>query len=169
MTVPHREFLDLSIVYEILLVEERGMQGKIRIDNEYMEHLGITEQELYVDANANMEKSLLIKMDNMLCESLGEEIYMELPKVPVSMYVLCNKSRMYGAIGMTDKKAMQKAAEIFGGNFIILPSSVHDLILIPDVEKPEEAERLAKMVQEINETQVLAEEVLSGHVYRYHH
>ena len=70
---------------------------------------------------------------------------------------------------MTDKKVMKKAAEIYGGDFVILPSSVHDLVLIPDVAKPEEAEQLANMVQEINETRVLAEEVLSGHVYRYCH
>ncbi len=83
----------------------------------------------------------------------------------VSMYVVSNRSRMYGA--MANKKTMQEAAKIFGRDFMILPSSVHELILVPSFGGPGEAVRMAKMVREINDTEVAEDEVLSCHVYRY--
>lgn len=170
LAVPHREFLDMSITYAVWLGEEKGRQGNIGIDNDYMERLGITEAELFADAKANMEKVSMCKIWNIIRQALGGEgDDPGIPEDTVSMYVLCNKSRLFGAIGMLDQKVMRRAAEIFGGDFMILPSSIHELILIPGTEKPGEAEQLAKMVQEINRTQVLEEEVLSGHVYRYNH
>lgn len=168
--VPHRKFLDLSVTYIALFGEnEGGTQGSIQIDNAYMKRLGVTEQDLFDSMNANKEEMSLTDM-MLLCNDFLKELdFLKLPKIPLSMYVLTNEKRIHAAIGMLDKKVMHKASEIFSGDFMILPSSIHELILIPNEEKREGTKRLVEMVQEINKTQVPEEEVLSGHIYRYNH
>ncbi len=83
------------------------------------------------------------------------------------MYVVTNKKRMYGAVAMLDRKVMKKAAEILGRDFIILPSSIHEVIVIPALNGDEDAGQMALMVKEVNATEVTADEILSEHVYRY--
>ena len=57
-------------------------------------------------------------------------------------------------------------ADEMGDKFIVLPSSVHELIVLRP-RKSEEYERLAYMVQQVNDTEVSEEERLSYHVYVY--
>ena len=52
-------------------------------------------------------------------------------------------------------------------DFYVLPSSVHEVIIVTAAEAPEGSAGLSDMVSEINKTQVDAEEVLSDHVYYY--
>lgn len=51
-------------------------------------------------------------------------------------------------------------------NLVILPSSIHEVIILPEREAPSEGEAAA-MVREVNDTELLPEEVLSNHVYRF--
>ena len=58
------------------------------------------------------------------------------------------------------------ASEKLGGDFFLLPSSVHEVILIPD--KPDmQYSELEKIVKEVNATQVDVKDQLSDHVYHY--
>ena len=52
-----------------------------------------------------------------------------------------------------------------GGSYFVLPSSVHEVILLPD--HGEEPEELLEIVTEINHTQVAEEEILTDAVYKY--
>ena len=52
------------------------------------------------------------------------------------------------------------------GKVTVLPSSVHELILIPTSENENVAE-LREMVLQVNETEVSKSEVLSNNVYHY--
>jgi hypothetical protein len=60
---------------------------------------------------------------------------------------------------------LQEIAEYLGGGFFVLPSSVHEVILLPD--HGEEAGDLLEIVTEINHTQVAEEEILIDAVYKY--
>ena len=57
-------------------------------------------------------------------------------------------------------------ADKVGDRFIVLPSSLHETIVLP-LKDETEYEWLAKMVREVNDTQVDVEERLSYHVYMY--
>ena len=57
-------------------------------------------------------------------------------------------------------------AQEMGNNFFILPSSVHEVILLPDTGN-EDSEDLKKIINAVNTTQVAPEEVLSDTLYRY--
>ena len=48
-----------------------------------------------------------------------------------SMYVVSNETMIDGAAAMVSKTAMNQAYEIIGDDFYILPSSRHELILMP--------------------------------------
>lgn len=71
---------------------------------------------------------------------------------------------------MMDKRLLREAFRMIGRDFLILPSSVHEVMLAP-VEEENYEDRLAKiaqMVREVNNTQLEETEILSYHVYRYY-
>ena len=67
---------------------------------------------------------------------------------------------------LSDEQDPQKKKHILEEDFYILPSSIHEVILVPASAGISVAE-MEKMVCEINETQVPEEEILGSHVYRY--
>lgn len=150
-----------------------GGHGCVTVNNQHMQLWGVTEQELFGQAKANMDAAddtEVKSMAEIIREFAGDEAAEEIGVSgcsAVPMYVATNRGRLYGASVMVDHKAMSGAARMFGGDFMILPSSVHELILVPYSEEPDGAERLMQMVQDVNDTEVAEEEVLSCHVYRY--
>jgi hypothetical protein len=88
-----------------------------------------------------------------------------------SMYVLTNKGGHTGAVQLLNKNALDSAADHIGtDSLIILPSSVHELIILPadkEEEDPGYLKDLVEIVRTVNDTDVLEQEILSYHVYRY--
>lgn len=82
------------------------------------------------------------------------------------MFVLSNHSRIYGAAAILYRRVLKRFAEEKEHNFYILPSSVHEVILIPDTGREDPA-KLKAMVQEVNQTEVDVQEQLSDSVYYY--
>ena len=58
---------------------------------------------------------------------------------------------------------------MLGKDLMIIPSSVHEVLLIPSEGHETEADTLRQMVREVNDTQLALNEILSYHVYRYSH
>lgn len=86
----------------------------------------------------------------------------------VPMYVLSNLEKLNGASCILFKDVLNGFAEQIKLDFFIIPSSIHEVILVPAGEDEREDHlRLTQMVQEVNATQVEAEEVLANHVYYY--
>lgn len=171
--VPHREFLDLSMVYMLRLEEEEecGMECSIDVKNEYLELWNVSEEELFRDADANARRdggTVLKSIVDIIKETpYGEEMAIQALDKSFPMYVMTNRRRTYGAVGMLDAETLKEAGKVLGGSYYILPSSVHELILLASSGKEGEVQQLEGMVKEINDTQVLAEERLGYHIYRY--
>ena len=81
------------------------------------------------------------------------------------MYVLTNAIRQYGAISFLQEGTLQQISEKLQEDFFLLPSSVHEVILVKAAGLC--AASLNEMIQDINETNVLPEDVLSDHAYFY--
>ena len=147
-----------------------GFHAGIRVNNSLMELWGATEEELYWAAMENLKSEPYIIQP--IAELLGGMAGIptgEMPKLPEEMtkqHVLTTESCRYGVAGMLRKDLMEGFAEQAGGSFYILPSSVHELILLPDTADIC-AEELKKMVKEVNESVVAREEWLSEDVYYY--
>ena len=86
--------------------------------------------------------------------------------LPYEQYVLTNTAKINGATAILYPNLLQEIGEATQSNFFILPSSIHEVILMKD-NGDMNAEELQRMVMEINRTQVAPEEVLSDEVYSY--
>lgn len=86
--------------------------------------------------------------------------------LPDGMYVLTNEQKTYGASLLAVPGIMEKVNQFFPEGYYILPSSLHETIILP---KPcgVSAKELGEMVRDINRTQVNREERLSDCVYEY--
>lgn len=164
--VPYKEYMDLAIIYYVLLeVDEHGM-ASMMVKNEHMEMWKVTEADLYYRACINTQELLPYEFATM--RSVVEELMgLEAWDGPVEkMYILSNETRSYGAAAMLYPDLLRKIGEQVGENYYVIPSSVHETIIVAESESPEKDE-LCSMIEEINETQVEAEEVLSNHAYYY--
>jgi len=173
--IPHRRFLDLAVVYYYLLSNEAVENATILIYNNHLEIWGITPEELDEIAQKNTPLLLnaeLRSITDVLTELLRQKeidtsFLNEEPGDDNSgMYVLSNRTKIFGAAVMLYSEVLKQFAERKKTDLFILPSSVHEVIIIPK-ENGMEWKKLQEMVIEVNETQVEDTEVLSDSVYCY--
>ena len=148
--IPHIDYLDLSIVFYLLLDNSEFGNATILLRNEHIKAWDVSLDELYSTAAANT-KSILPEI---------------VDKMTDFMYVVSNSSRTLGASAILYEGILKKIEEQAGEKFYILPSSIHELIIIP-ADYGIDREHLELMVKEINETEVDREERLSNRVYYY--
>ena len=82
------------------------------------------------------------------------------------MYVLTNTTGSLGAAALFYPDVKEKAGELLGGDYYILPSSTHEVILVPD-SADIDAKNLCDMVKQANRTVVEPNDILSDNVYHY--
>lgn len=174
--VPSVEVLDLSIVFYVLLEMDKTGTATIQISNEHLKMWGISKEEVYQVALKNAAILLPAEfftmqhaIERMLEVASGEEEnllnHTGEEKEDV-MYVLTNSLRNYGAACLFYPHVLDMIGEMLKEDFFILPSSIHEAIIVPE-SRGLDTEEMNEMVIEINETQVAPEEVLSNHVYFY--
>lgn len=171
--IPHRNFMDLAVVYYAVARDhEQEEIGTILIYNGHMEMWGQEEENLYREAMINMRtdgEAALVSIENIIRRVLpNEDISLGLGghQRDISMYILTNCRKRFGAAEILDKKTLRMIADEVGDRFIILPSSIHETIVLPPKDEKEYG-MLKEMVREVNDTQVDIEERLSYHVYVY--
>lgn len=175
--IPHVGFLDLSIVFQCLVAQEDIGTASILIHNVHMKLWDISVEELYRAAKENtqrLQKYEIKSMADVLYEIRMAEDSEEfddddcIPELSdsVPMYVLSNKSRVDGAACMLYPNLIRDFAEAIGSSLYIIPSSIHELLLLPAGHE-EESREIKRMIREINDTQVSTEEILSYSLYFY--
>lgn len=163
---PHLRWNDLAIVFYYALEEDLIEGGSIAVKRQHMLMWKQNAESLYRQAGRNMKRSmpeLLVSMRELVMELTGVWIRAE---DTVPMYVLTNQDKRFGASAMLYSERIGELAERFGSDLLILPSSVHEVLLIPD-DHSREYDSYRQMVEEVNRTQVEPEEVLSYGLYRY--
>ena len=164
--VPHRELFDLSIVYYVVVSVEANVTGSIIIHNNHIKLWDITENDLYEFASDNTKRLLPAGIKSMF-DTLSEMINMEdLPDTDDLMYVLTNREKLQGASTILYPDVLSTFADRKNANLWLLPSSVHEWIVIPDYGNMNR-ETLSEMIQEVNGSQLAPDEVLSDHPYYY--
>jgi hypothetical protein len=174
-TRPHTVIADLAVSYHILLREEADAMSSIAITYPLMESWGTNTEELHALALRNQQillSSTFMPMSKVLGRLIGAGSEISgLPMLPVSpedeaMYVLSNKTNTNGASALLDREIMQKVIETIGEDFFILPSSVHEVIIVPST-RDMSTTNLIDMVRDVNSTLLPPEDILSNNVYRY--
>lgn len=165
--VPHVKYLDLAVVFYYRVENGRFYNATILIHNCNLETWGINKRQLMEDAVLNTSRKLpytLQGMESLIADLTGETS--ELAREDELMYVLTNDQKYYGAAVILYPHVLNHIAKLLKRNFYIIPSSVHECILVPDLGHYSRIE-LMKMVKEVNQCQVEEEEVLSYEVYYY--
>ena len=165
--VPHRRFLDLAGILYCDVRNPAFSNAAVLIQNSIAEKWGVSADWLFETARRNMllyEPAEIWPMGRMLADLRGIPDENTMPEFP--LYVLTNKSRMFGAACMMYPDVFKNATLEIKGDFYVLPSSIHEVLLLPS-DNVFDAEGLGRLVREINENQVEPYEVLSNNVYYY--
>ena len=176
--IPHIPFLDLAICFFYAYSGEDLGEGAILIHDSHMELWNTTVKELLELAQKNTP--LLFpwrcnSMEQVLREMMTDEEYRnEMPCREESegflagnpLWVLSNVQRAHGASCMLYPGLLKQLAEKEQKSFYILPSSIHEVILLKD-QGLETPEQLKDMITEVNRTQVAPEEALSDSLYYF--
>lgn len=169
---------DLTMVFYCIVDTKDSSVGSFRITHDHLKLFGLSIEELKELAFANTRRMFppqIRNMEDILVEvimiSEDEEVSSELNQFELDdnngyMYVLTNRQKMFGAGCVLYPDVLQSFSKSVNADVVILPSSVHEQILVPYQESMDIKE-LKAMVKEINITQVLEEERLSDSVYLY--
>lgn len=164
--IPYRRFLDLALVFYLFFEQDEKEFGSVMIRNEFLDMWGISEEQLYRDGLENTPRLLpeLVQSMNTLfhVEQKGEEKC----QGALDLQILSNERLHLGAATILYPKVLEKLGHKFQDDFYVLPSSIHEVILV-GAKSALPREELDQMISEINKTQVLEEEVLSDHAYYY--
>ena len=163
--IPHKTIEDIAVVYRIDVSDSQHHNASVLVTNQMMDQFGITPERLHQDAVASQMANrppTLKNMSEMMAEMSGG--MMDMPESP--MWVATVEGGVNGAAAVQVPEFMDQAAEKLGGNFFVLPSSIHECLFIKDdgeFQRPQ----LEEMVQSVNATEVSAADFLSDSVYHY--
>lgn len=177
--VPFVPYLDFAIVFCYLLPQEscellqEDVQATILLRDSHIKQWDVSVEEVYARAKENTPRLLEPQMrpiSEVVCElfDFGEECGLTEEDLveQVPLFVLSNTKQFMGAAVMLYPEILEKCADMFAGDFYILPSSIHEVLLFPKNDDFLE-EELTQMVRSVNEEHVAVDEVLSDHVYYY--
>ena len=170
-----REFVHSDIPQTDLaaVVVERNAEGRnTPLTESNLADMWLTDEEGIEVAQAHTNQ------DHFICMSVAKALGLDAKAAGIdqetsaemtasysdtALYVLTNQNGVYGAAAITRPEIMKGITEEFGPVYV-LPSSVHEVLILPKAQAPD-IESLRAMVHEINMTQVLPKERLSDNIY----
>ncbi len=170
--IPYIDFLDLAICFYYAYQDDDLGHGSILIYNSHMEMWDTCTAELFGLAKRNTPKLFpwrCYSLDEVLAgamdESTGQPVEESLPELPLK--VLSNINQVHGAGCILYPGVLEELARKEGSGFYIIPSSIHEVMLLPAADTRMSADELKQMIMDVNSTQVAPEEVLSDTLYFY--
>lgn len=174
--VPHREIFDLSAVFYVILEMNSEGTATMMVKNSHMVQWKADLDMLWDAAVENSKRMLPAELFTM-SHALGELMSGKTPNIRKTenlldgegekrdrMYVLSNRLRSYGAACVAYPHILNMIGQILKKDYYILPSSVHEVVIVP-YSSEFELNELDEMVKEINATELDEEDVLSDHAY----
>lgn len=169
---------NLALVFQIELIADNESVGSTLVSKELLKHWNVSIDQLYSDVLSNVsniEPPIMKNMLDIMNEIvLGDTVNLsdeENARISDSntnqMYVLTNKRKVNGSAVILYPdidKLIKKVTS--ASNFYVLPSSIHELILIPFSEKMDKNE-LKEMIRQVNAEEVAQEDFLSDDLYFY--
>lgn len=182
-TIPHELQEDIALTVHIMIEDGNEGLASSAVTNQLLEMYGISSEQLFQDARISSPAVLPVmveKMDDIMRDMMVTEMKaagmseqeieeavkeMEAVEKPL-MIVVSNEMKTDGASALFYPGILDQIGERIGGDFLILPSSIHETIIVPD-DGSTDLEELKKMVKEINEEQVAPKDRLTDEVYHY--
>ena len=173
-TIPHKDIEDMAVIYRFDVKDMVGEGATVIVTNKMLENYGITPEQLHEDAvkNAPEIRPIVIQgMAEVLAKQMGVEdldmLGLNIPPEQEQIFVASVPDNVHGAGILAYEDFMDKASERVGNqSFFILPSSIHELLIVPD-NGMMDLHSLEQMVKEVNATTVDPSEKLTDNVYHY--
>ena len=172
---PHKVMEDLAAVYRFIVTEDETGRGTVLITNDMLKVMGVSEKQLKADADmiVPVTRPMRIRsLNEMLCALMrgsgtpDDIIDVMIPEGEPSLFVASLEENVHGAGVMAYPEFFNEASDIVGGSFFILPSSIHEVLLLPDTGDAT-VEWLTDMVKTVNTDVLDPEDKLSDTVYHY--
>ncbi len=186
--VPHKDFSDMAVLFNVMIDDDTVGKGTILIHNEHMKMWNVSVDRLFDDAISSMMRSdppymadmvdVLIEMlqskeggcfgdQEQCCRQLKEQLKFAGDN-GCSMYVVTNQSKINGAAVIVYPGMLSDIAGKIGGDYYLLPSSIHEVIIVPAEKDDNRGLELSMLVKEVNRDKLSPDEILTDHAYRYH-
>lgn len=168
--MPNIPFHDLSIPFYVMTDSGQGLITGIT--NNLLAKWGIGITELFRDALANMQAKAPAEFHSIFDAITGitgvpaEDMEKTVKDIGAPMlYILTSKDKRMGAAVILYPGILESCAEIMGGDFYLIPSSIHEFLLAPVSGMG--PDKLQAVIREINQTEMPPEEALADHAYLY--
>lgn len=158
---PYERFHDLAITYRWAAYRSRDGMASAIIRNKDLAMWGISREQMMEDARENTRRIF-----PPVIRKIESVIPVKVEECDIPIFVLSNGDYMNGASAILYQEVLREFAQRMESNLYILPSSIHEVILLRENDA-KDTEELAYMVRETNRTVVDREEILSDHVYYY--
>ena len=169
MTVGH----GMAMVCDIKMKDGDEGSWRATVTQSMLEGQNYDKRELFIAAMDNaqlIDPPILVDMGQALFTHEGENLLKRsepLPPEDVSnMYVLSNTGGMLGSAVLFYPDTREHVAEVLGEGYCVLPSSQHEVLIIPDSAGIDRGE-LAEMVKQANQSVVEPKDVLTDTVFHY--
>jgi hypothetical protein len=166
--IVHIPFLDLAIVFVIHIRAAEKIVGTITITKQHQAGWGKSREELFHDALESVRHDYEITYIGKIMDKYKDIIDVAGMAGPdFSMFVLKNRAAPFGASAILYPHVLENFADECGWEkIIILPSSLHEVILLPYTGH-EDCNSLNRLVKDVNQADFMDELVLSDHIYIY--
>ena len=158
-----QDFGDLTAVYVIENKKKYAL-----ISKEFCKINNIRVNELHAAALQQQREYHSFVFESL--ETLVQDIFPEIVEPENEMlypvWMLSMDNDTHGASVILQPEALIAIEEIFGGDYFILPSSIHEVIVVPDLGIDDQEHDLNEMVRKVNHMVVDPEERLSNRVIR---
>lgn len=173
--IPHIRCLDLAVIFCCMLRMESGQTASILIKNEHLKLWQTDVDTIRKQAYSNTPRLLPAYIQPItdairdLMETnqeLGRLLPLLSEDTAPPLYVLTNETQMCGAACMLYPSLLAEFADSIGKDLYILPSSIHEVLLLPtDTRSADGA--LCALVRSVNSEQLPPTQQLSDTVYYY--
>ena len=165
MGVPYKMVNDLAAIFYIDVGRNGDGVMQACITNDLMDMYGVDANELY-DISVKNLNTISVPSFRGMSEVISQDFGMDVPTPDEEqMYVITNGDKVNGSAQMLNEHLMDQASARIGGDFYIIPSSIHEVLAVPVGRM--EVDELEAMVRDVNSTQVAKEDKLSDTVYAF--
>lgn len=172
--IPFKTYMDLAVVFYVLIDHDSIGNGSVLIHNSHMQIWDVDADEIYAAAVINTPRLMPYRFSSM--ENVVEEIFGTQDAIDFlesdemsshDMYVLTNTRKLFGASCLLYDNLLKRISDKLKSSLYIIPSSIHEVIIIPKKVFPHDKNELVEMVRNINANEIAVVDMLSDNVYEY--
>ena len=155
--VPHEIKGDYALIVKCQVARDEESSAGFTIKNSHLKAMNVTKEQLFKDAYISAVKLMPPELKSMKEVLQSVMPGFELDDVEPAMYVLTNIAKSCGAACLFYPGLMEEIGKQLKSDFHIIPSSVHECIIITGDFT---SAHIQEMITEVNDTQVDPLEVL---------